>query len=513
MLLILIIIAFVILFVLFAKYQKKKAQDEALAAGDPTALLNHGLELIEQNSVETGLDFIHQAVDKKLAIAAIALAELYSGRFPQIKANPKASAEWYRKAAELDPQYVSLLTLSNLLSSEAQTQGELELQVAQLKPNAESGDMAFQYELGLLYLRQPVLDPDGSQAIYWLEKASAQQHPDADYHLGALYWNQERMTADFAKARQYFEKAVAKGDTLAQEHLGHMLAMGQGGPKDLARAEDLLSQRAKDNDFSQYYLGKRFLYGEDFPVDYVKARHWLTPSVKAGNPFAKIALANLLLIDPKTDKDYQQAQRYFEEQLEAWSEDALLGLGKIYEQGLGVSRQPIKALMYYQLAAMSHRAEHRAECDRLTKQLGTLEIREAERLCASFLHQHPIPTQQQAYFYLYKAESFHPSDNPTPEALQEAETWYLKSAALGNEAAMQSLVDIYRNEQLNKPVQVVIWSSLLLRHFSKYGMHSIQRLYQTRALSSLTEAELAYAESQIETIESQLAPYLNHENS
>lgn len=509
MLLILIIIAFVVLFIFFAKYQRKQAQAEALAAGEPQALLNHGLALIHQNEIETGLDFIHQAVDKGLAIAAIALAELYSGRFPQIATDPKTSADWYRKAAELDPQYLSLLRLTNLLSPEAQTQEDLEIQVEQLKPNAEAGDAAFQYELGLLYIRQPLLDPDASQAIYWLEKAAAQQHPEVDYHLGTLYWHDERVTSDFAKARQYFEKAAANHDELAKEHLGHMLAIGQGGPKDLARAEALLSEQAEDNDFRQFYLGKRFLYGEDFPLDYPKARHWLSKSVAAGNVFAKIAFANLLLIDPQNDSDYQQAKIDFEELALKWHEDALLGLGKIHEQGLGVSRQPIKALMYYQLAAMSNIADHQKECARLSQQLGTLEIREAERLRDNFLHQYPIPAEQQGYFYYYQAESFLSSENPTADALQAAETWYLKSAELGNEDAMQGLIEIYSAEQLNQPVQVFIWSSLLLRHFGQYGMNSEQRLYQSRAMSCLSESELAYADSQIVTIETQLVPYLN----
>ncbi|MDT3308375.1 SEL1-like repeat protein [Shewanella vaxholmensis] len=511
MLLILIIIAFVVLFIFFAKYQKKQAQAEALAAGEPNALLHHGIALINKDQVEAGLDFIHQAVDKGLAVAAITLAELYSGRFPQIPADPKASNDWYKKAAELDAQYLSLLTLSNLLSPEAQTREDLEMLEAQLKPNAEAGDATFQYELGLLYERQPLLDPDATQAINWFEKAAAQQHPDADYHLGALYWHDGRVTSDYSKAREYFEKSAAAGDELAKDDLGHMLAAGQGGPKDLARAEALLSERAADDDFRQYYLGKRFLYGEDFAVDYDKARHWLSQSVARGNDFAKIEFAHLLLKAPQNESDYQQAKIDFEEFALKWNEDALLGLGKIYEQGLGVSRQPIKALMYYQLAAMSNRADHLKELARLSQQLGTLEIREAERLRDSFLHQYPIPAEQQQYFYSYKAESFLSGEKPTQEALQAAETWYIKSAELGNEIAMRELVNIYSAERLNKPVQVFIWSSLLLRHFGKYGMNSAQRLHQTSAKSCLTESELAYAETQIEAIETQFMPYLELE--
>ncbi|AAN57112.1 sel1 repeat family protein [Shewanella oneidensis MR-1] len=513
MLLILIIIAFVVLFVFFAKYQKKQAQAAALAAGDPSALLNHGLTLINQNQVETGLDFIHQAVDKGFAIAAIALAELYSGRFPQVPADAKASNDWYKKAAELDPQYLAMLTLPNLLSSQAQTPDELIAQVEQLKPNAEAGQAEFQYELAYLYLRQPFLDPDASQAIYWFEKAAAQNKQEANYHLGTLYKDDERITSDYNKARKYFEKAVAAGDELAKDNLAHMLATGQGGPKDLVRAEHLLSEYAAEDDFRQYYLGKRFLYGEDFAVDYDKARHWLEKSSAAGNVFAKLALAHLKLLAQKNDQDYLQARTEFEALAPQWQEEALFGLGKIYEEGLGVSRQPIKALMYYQLAAMSHNTDYLTAYDKLSKRLGTLEIREAQSLCNNFLHQHPIPNEQQAYYYLNQAEIYRKGDHPSREGLQTAETWYRKSADLGNQNAMQALVEIYRHELMDKPVQAFIWSSILLRNFGKYGMNSDQLLYQQQAQSRLTESELLYAQSEIERIEALLTPYLETHQS
>ncbi|MCR4534408.1 MAG: tetratricopeptide repeat protein [Shewanella sp.] len=508
MLLILIIIAFIVLFVFFAKYQKKKIQAEALAAGEPSALLNHGLTLINQGEVNSGLDYIQQAVDKGFAVAAIAMAELYSGRFPQVPADIKASNDWYRKAAEIDPQYLPMLTLTSLVATEAQTPEQLREQVEQLKTSAEAGQVEFQYELAYLYLRQPFLDPDASQAIYWFEKAIAQGNQDAYYHLGTLYLHDERVTSDYVKAREYFEKAVAAGDELAKDNLGHMLAAGQGGPKDLVRAETLLSEYAAEDHFRQYYLGKRFLYGEDFAIDYDKARHWLEKSCAAGNDYAKLALAELKLLDPQNDQDYLQAKAEFEANAPLWHTEALFGLGKIYEEGLGISRQPIKALMYYQLAAMSHDQDYQAAYDRLSKRLGTLEIREAQNLCNNYLHQYPIPDEQLSYYHFSQAALFHGEENPSREGLQTAETWYRKSADLGNQNAMQALVEIYRHELMDKPVQAFIWSSILLRNFGKYGMNSDQLLYQQQAQSRLTESELLYAQSEIERIEALLAPYL-----
>ncbi len=503
-----IIIALFVLFLLFSKYKRNKLQAEALAAGEPTALLNHGLALINQGEIDPGIEHIQQAADKGLALAALALGELYSGKFPPqlVPVDTELSNNYYRKAAELDPQYLALLTLPNLLSSEAKTTDELIAQVKQLKPSAESGQVEFQYELALLYLWQSFLDPDGSQAIYWFEKAAEQGSEKANYYLGALYWNDKRVTSDHNKAREYFEKAVAYGAiSTAKESLGQMLATGQGGPKDLIRAEALLTEYAEDNDFYQYILGKRFLYGEDFSVDYNKARHWLEKACVTGNVFAKITRAELRLLAPQNDDDYQQAKTELEKFAPLWHEEALFNLGKIHEQGLGISRQSVKALMYYQLAAMSHNLDYQAAFDRLSNELSTLERREAQNLCDSYLEQHPIPAQIQSYYDFNQAMLFYKEGG---ETLQTAEAWFRKSADLGNQDAMQVLVEIYRHQLINKPVQVFIWSSILRQHFGQYGMNNYQLLYQQQALSRLTESELLYAQSEIENIEAQLTPYL-----
>lgn len=54
-----------------------------------------------------------------------------------------------------------------------------------------------------------------------------------------MLWHDERVTSDFVKAKQYFEKAAASQDELAKENFDEVLATGQGGPKDLARAKGI----------------------------------------------------------------------------------------------------------------------------------------------------------------------------------------------------------------------------------------------------------------------------------
>ena len=59
--------------------------------------------------------------------------------------------------------------------------------IAQLTAQAEAGDVEAQYRLACRYSKGDGVTQDYGKAIAWLEKAAAQNHPDAEYNLGALY--------------------------------------------------------------------------------------------------------------------------------------------------------------------------------------------------------------------------------------------------------------------------------------------------------------------------------------
>ena len=87
--------------------------------------------------------------------------------------------------------------------------------IAQLTAQAEDGDAGAQCRLACRYSKGDGVAQAYDEAVEWLEKAAAQNYPDAAYNLGALYGDGTVVPKDTAKARQWLEKAAAQGHEAA----------------------------------------------------------------------------------------------------------------------------------------------------------------------------------------------------------------------------------------------------------------------------------------------------------
>ncbi len=84
-----------------------------------------------------------------------------------------------------NPKSTDLLSVYLLLLKHASLEQIKEIETL-LQPPAEAGALEYQLELGLLYQEKLVLDPDGSKAIHWLEKAAADYKEQGDdFHFSS----------------------------------------------------------------------------------------------------------------------------------------------------------------------------------------------------------------------------------------------------------------------------------------------------------------------------------------
>ena len=68
------------------------------------------------------------------------------------------------------------------------------------KVSAEGGDAVCQHQLGMMYCRGENVAVDYKQARLWIEKAAAQDHPDAVGQLGTMYGQGEGVTPSWPTA-------------------------------------------------------------------------------------------------------------------------------------------------------------------------------------------------------------------------------------------------------------------------------------------------------------------------
>jgi TPR repeat protein len=159
------------------------------------------------------------------------------------------------------------------------------------------------------------VDQDYAKALLWAQKAADQGNSRAQITLGILYRGGLGVPKDTAKAFEYFQTASTAGDTKAPRYVGlYYESIG-----DEAKAFTAYQLGAERGDItSQFHLGRAYELGAGVAQDYALAARW----------YGKAA-----------------------ERADEIGSDGMVGLASLYERGLGVPKDPTKALALYQQAA------------------------------------------------------------------------------------------------------------------------------------------------------------------
>ena len=149
---------------------------------------------------------------------------------------------------------------------------------------AEDGDRYAQYFLGKLYRDGGLLIPDNEKAEHWFRRSAASGYDWAEYALGKLLESQERKT----EAAKWHDRAAAQGNKYAQYRLAKLCLTGNGVPKDVGRAVDLLDASAKQgNQYAAYALGKLCLDGTLVRQNVALGMRYMEQAARMGHAFAQ----------------------------------------------------------------------------------------------------------------------------------------------------------------------------------------------------------------------------------
>ena len=114
--------------------------------------------------------------------------------------------------------------------------GDYATAMRELRPLAEQGLAAAQFNLGLLYANGQGVQKDDARARQWYEKAAAQGHADAQVNLGILFVYGRGVPQDYKMAVYWLRLSANQGNDLAQRKLGLMYERGDGVPQDYVQA-------------------------------------------------------------------------------------------------------------------------------------------------------------------------------------------------------------------------------------------------------------------------------------
>ena len=110
------------------------------------------------------------------------------------------------------------------------------------RADADAGDPAAQFKMGVSYEYGEGVSQDYAQAAAWYRKAADQEHSRseapvlAQFALGVLYERGQGVPQNFAQAAAWYRKAANRGHRGAQAALSVLCIAGQGVPQDLVEA-------------------------------------------------------------------------------------------------------------------------------------------------------------------------------------------------------------------------------------------------------------------------------------
>lgn len=150
------------------------------------------------------------------------------------------------------------------------------------------GDAYAQYLMGVLYRDGPLLIPNASKAVQWLEKAASDNHLAAQYALGKLYLSSDSEVRNVQKGLKWLKTASDNGSDYAAYLLGKTFLTGKQVKKSVDTAVSYFKMAAEQgNQYAQYMLGKMLMTGKEIPFDKEEAVRWLSMSAAQGNQYAE----------------------------------------------------------------------------------------------------------------------------------------------------------------------------------------------------------------------------------
>jgi TPR repeat protein len=166
---------------------------------------------------------------------------------------------------------------------DAHARGDYGKALRLIRPLANDGDAAAQFNLGLMYMTGQGVQQDSAAAAIWFQKAAEQGYAFAQSNLGVLYRDGQGVQQDSAAAAIWFRKAADQGDAVAQYLLGDQYAKGAGVSQDFNEAVIWFQKAAEQgHPIAMLNLGVMYAEGRSVPQDYVRAHMWFNLSAAKG---------------------------------------------------------------------------------------------------------------------------------------------------------------------------------------------------------------------------------------
>ena len=249
------------------------------------ALLEQGMDYIENDDVDRGLPYLKQAAElglleaQAMYLGTLLLSEDSDKDYTK---EIKKCVEWIRAAAiNGNPEGQEML--GEIYSGGLGVPENQETAAKWYRKAAMQGNDGAQYYLGECYYLGKGVAENDAKAVKWFQKSADQGNADAQYYLGECYYLGKGVAQNDAEAVKWFQKSADQGNADAQWQLGHCYYFGNGVLKNEQKAASFYQKAANQGHAkAQYLLGNCYQFGCGVKKDFRKAIEWYKKSIDNG---------------------------------------------------------------------------------------------------------------------------------------------------------------------------------------------------------------------------------------
>lgn len=206
---------------------------QAAKQGLTAAQFKLGRDLLQDSETrEEGLRWLERAAAHEHVAASALLGQLFANG-EHVTRDSKRAIAYLQRAAALGHS-ASYLQLAHLLRIEnAPADDVLEVLLAA----AQAGSAEAELALAHIYLAGEGTPTDVPAGLKWLERAAAQNQPQALFELGVRYCRGEKVRQDVALGAEFYRRAADAGHLIGKFNYATMVLSDPsgGGHRDLAR--------------------------------------------------------------------------------------------------------------------------------------------------------------------------------------------------------------------------------------------------------------------------------------
>lgn len=225
----------------------------------------------------------------------------------------KTALEWYQRAS-LDNFATAQFNIGNLYCDECYVEKDCKKGFKWYMMAAKQNYKCANYALGILYFNGDGTVRNYREGIKYLRLAEDICSDENLYEIGEIYRVGKNIKKNSKEALRLYGLAANKGNKDAMVSIGDMNRLGDGIEKNFKNAIEWY-HRALPNRRAKYGISCLYFKGEGVPENYQEARKWCILAASDNLPIAQTAMGNY------------------------------------YLEGLGVKRDELKALTWFQAAA------------------------------------------------------------------------------------------------------------------------------------------------------------------